>query len=345
MGHLYQRVKGGVWTAKFTDEAGVIRRVSTKTRDRKIAERILTNYVAEVDRVRAGVVSREELNGVRVKMTTLANALEKFETKMTADGSGEKYICTTMQQVEQVLGNSDIDSVAKISRERIEKWVANEVQKRVYTPKTINHYLTAVKSFVRYLVEIELLPKDPIKLIRKLNVEIGQKKKRRALTADEVERLLAVADARRCLIYRLLLGTGLRSTELSLLTPSQVDFKRNVLTIEAAKTKNKKGDVLPMRPDLVKEVRDWVAESGVEPHERMFRFDSGSIRRSLYRDLVKAGIERVGADGRSVDVHSLRKTFDTMLAKAGVPLTTVQRFQSNPRLAWSACDAKIASRS
>ena len=30
-------------------------------------------------------------------------------------------------------------------------------------------------------------------------------------------------------------------------------------------------------------------------------------------------------DGRSIDVHSLRRTFGTMLARAGVPLTTTQR--------------------
>jgi len=41
--------------------------------------------------------------------------------------------------------------------------------------------------------------------------------------------------------------------------------------------------------------------------------------------LKAAGIERVGKDGRSIDVHSFRKTFGTMLARAGVPLTTVQR--------------------
>ena len=39
-------------------------------------------------------------------------------------------------------------------------------------------------------------------------------------------------------------------------------------------------------------------------------------------------------DGRSIDVHSLRRTFGTMLARAGVPLTTTQRLMrhSTPEL-------------
>jgi integrase len=145
------------------------------------------------------------------------------------------------------------------------------------------------------------------------------------MTADEVERLLAVADQRRKLVYRIALGTGLRSTELSLLVPNQINFKKNTLTIEAEKTKNKKADMLPMRPDLVQAVKEWCELHGIEPQSRIFGFNSDSIRRSFYADLKKAAIDRIGADGRSIDVHSLRKTFGTMLANAGVPLTTTQR--------------------
>ena len=155
------------------------------------------------------------------------------------------------------------------------------------------------------------------------------------MTADEVERLLKAAATMKLrkekkakeqvLIYKLLLGTGLRSTELSLLTPSQIDFERNRLTVEAAKTKNKKSDVLPMRPDLVQLVKEWVESHGIKSHEQIFRSNKNSIRQSFYRDLKAAGIERKDLDGRSLDVHSLRKTFGTMLARAGIPLTTVQR--------------------
>jgi len=179
------------------------------------------------------------------------------------------------------------------------------------------------------------LPCNPLKPIRKLNQEIDQRKNRRAMTAEEIERLLKAAETRKyqetenakeqILIYKLLLGTGLRSTELSLLTPNQIDYERNRLTVEAAKTKNKKSDVLPLRPDLVQSVKEWVKAHGIPPHERIFHYDVHSVRRSFYRDLKAAGIERKDPDGRSIDVHSLRKTFGTMLAKAGVPLTTVQR--------------------
>jgi len=321
--------------AQYTDETGTVRRVSTKTKNRVAAEKILARYETEIERIRAGIVTREELDYAQARKVTLNEALEKFRTKMIADGSTPAHINLTLQRVMTLLQTCNCDSLAKIRRETVESWVANEVQKQVLTPSSINHYLTAVKSFVRYLVDIELLSKNPLMSIKKLNQEVGQRKKRRALTEEEVERLLQTVATRKyrtkkktteqILIYRLLLGTGFRSTELSLLTPNQINFSTNRLTIEAAKTKNKKADVLPMRASLVQAVKEWVESHGIQPHERIFRFDRFSIRRTLCGDLKAAGIERVGADGRSIDVHSLRKTFGTRLAKAGVPLTTVQR--------------------
>ena len=328
-------VQVDTWTAQFTDETGKVQRVSTKTRNRSAAEKILARYESEVDRVKSGVVTREELDKAQTPRITLGEALERFRTKMVATGNTPKHINLTLHRISQFCQGTSVDSLATIRRETVERWIANEIQKKVFTPSTINHYLTAVKAFVRYLVDIDLLPGNPLKSIRKLNQEVGQRKMRRAMTADEIERLLQATATRkyrtkgkteeRTLVYRLLLGTGLRSTELSLLTPSQINFKDNRLTIEAAKTKNKKADVLPLHPDLVRSVKEWVDLHSVQPHERIFHFDDHSIRRSFYGDLKAAGIERKDSGGRSVDVHSLRKTFGTMLARAGVPLTTVQR--------------------
>ena len=328
-------VQSDTWTAQFVDENGKCQRISTKTTVRSIAEKILARYQTEVDRIRTGVATRDELSRIHFRLVTLEKALEQYRTKMIADGSTLKHINGTLTRIKKMCGETGIESLADIRREALERWIASEVQRKVFSPRSINHYLTSFKSFAQYLADIELLPNNPLKSLRKLNEALDQRKKRRAMTAEEVEYLLQTAmasrDSRiwkageRVLIYQLLLGTGLRSTELSLLTPNQIDFDGCRLRIEAAKTKNKKADILPMRPDLVQSVKTWVAEHRVQSHERIFRFDDRSIRTAFYRDLEAAGIERTLPDGRSLDVHALRKTFGTMLAKAGVPLTTTQR--------------------
>jgi len=319
-------VQVDTWTAQFTDETGKVRRVSTKTKNRTAAEKILARYEADVDRIKSGVMTRDELAKVHIRHIALDEALQRFQTKMTASGNTKSYIDGTMYQIQSLFQESGIDSVENLRRETVEHWIADELQKKTRSMRTINAYLISVKSFVQYLVDIELLPGNPLKSIKKLNQELDRRKIRRAMTADEVERLLqAAATQERVLIYRLLLGTGLRSTELSLLTPSQIDFERCRLRIEAKKTKNKRADVLPMRSDLVQSVKEWIDTHGTQPQERIFHHNTHTFCCSFYKDLQAAGIDRNDADGRSLDVHSLRKTFGTMLAAAGVPLTTVQR--------------------
>jgi len=329
-------VQSDTWTAQFTDEHGKTQRISTKTTVRSVAEKMLARYQTEVDRIRTGVATREELSKAHFRHVTLEKALEQFRTKMIADGTTRYHIRGTQKRLLRICAETGIETLTDIRREAVERWIANEVEKKTLAPRTINGYLTAIKSFSQYLVDIGLLPSHPLLAIKKQNEALDARKTRRAMTADEIERLLRVAATpgnapktwkagERVLIYRLLLGTGLRSTELSLLTPNQIDFVRCRLHIEAAKTKNKKADVLPMRPDLVQSVKEWVEKHGIQSHERIFRFDNKSIRILFYEDLEAAGIERKDSGGRCLDVHALRKTFGTMLARKGVPLTTTQR--------------------
>jgi len=339
------------WTAQFTDETGKTRKVPTKTTVRSVAEKILAKYEMDVARIRTGVATREELDKAEAPKVTVAEALDRLLTKMKASGNVPLHIRTTRQQITDILKDCGIDSIADIRREPIERWIANELQRRDNSVETINdserrhkkprsattinQYVSSLKCFVQYLTEIELLPNHTLKSIRKLNVELDRRLIRRAMTKDEVERLfLATAAGKntaagtpeeRVLIYQLLLGTGLRSTELSLLTPKQINFEQCRLIIEAAKTKNKKADVLPLRADLVQSLKERVEAKAIKPHERIFRHDMRQILRAFCSDLQAAGIERKGSDGRCIDIHSLRKTFGTMLAKAGVPLTTTQR--------------------
>jgi len=192
------------WSAEYTDETGKVRRVTTKTKNRSAAEQILARYEAEVARIKSGVVTREELTKVQFRHVTLDAALEKFRTKMDASGISKRYIDGTMQQVLSLLGECGIDSMSKLRRESIERWIADEIKKNDNTEKrgrslrTINRYVMSVKSFVQYLVDIELLSSNPLKSIRKLNESVDQRKQRRAMTAEEIERFLQAAETRKC---------------------------------------------------------------------------------------------------------------------------------------------------
>lgn len=91
--------------------------------------------------------------------------------------------------------------------------------------QTSNHYLRAIKQFTRWLVRQKRLITDPLSHLDLLNVEIDRRHDRRALSDDEVERLLAATQAGemvlkmkpldRFMLYLCALSTGLRASELA----------------------------------------------------------------------------------------------------------------------------------
>ena len=158
------------------------------------------------------------------------------------------------------------------------------------------------------------------------------------------------------LIYKAFVLTGLRLSELASITVGNLDLDAQVpyIVLNAADEKNRKGAELPVRDDLARDIRSWLADKlramqekarqdgeaipmALPPTMPMFYVPTG-LRRILDRDLVAAGIARMVKDpvtgkaridksderGRTIDVHALRHTFASLLSKGGVAPRTAQ---------------------
>ncbi len=172
----------------------------------------------------------------------------------------------------------------------------------------------------------------------------------------ELERL----GRERALIYKTLVLTGLRRGELASITVGQLDLDTEpaFLVLDAADEKNRQGNSVAIRADLAADIRAWLAEKaaalqGAASDAPTVRFDPNASRaaerepgdagafhglpadspvfnvprgllRILERDMKAAGIPKRDGRGMTVDVHAMRKTFGTLLSKAGVPLVTTQ---------------------
>lgn len=146
----------------------------------------------------------------------------------------------------------------------------------------------------------------------------------------------------RALIYRTLALTGLRRGELASLTVGKVDLAGRVpvAVLDPADEKNRHGSTIPIRGDLVAELRAWLHDrlealqaecrrqrlaipTRLHADEPLFQLPTG-LNRIFDRDLAVAGIAKRDERNRVVDIHALRVTFGTHLAIAGVPLRTAQ---------------------
>jgi len=181
------------------------------------------------------------------------------------------------------------------------------------------------------------------------------------LKADERSALEAKG-RERALVYRVLAFTGLRYGELRSVTVGQValDATPPHIVLRAADEKARRGALIPLRADLVDAIRHFLRAKSVQakkaalrtgkpaplalsPDTRLFDLPL-SLKKPLALDLVAAGlasqdketkrINKRDQHGRVIDVHCLRHTYATMLAKAGLPLQQAQRLMrhSDPKL-------------
>jgi integrase len=107
------------------------------------------------------------------------------------------------------------------------------------------------------------VPHNPFAHLTGLNAQTDVRRERRTLGADEFERLVESAKAGepyrelsgtdRAILYVVAANTGLRADELTTLTSDSFDLdaEQPTVTVEAAYSKHRRRDVLPLRADLV----------------------------------------------------------------------------------------------
>jgi len=213
--------------------------------------------------------------------------------------------------------------------EALERYLADRREKgSAY--RTINADLIAVRSFCRWLLTKKRMREDPTSGLRRLNVDEDRRRERRPLTDEESQRLIDATSRSsreyqhltgkdRAVIYTLAQRTGLRRGELRSLKPYSFELRSDPPTvqIEAANSKRRQRDLLPLPHDVAETMREYLA--GRTPNERLWPGSWWYRAAEMLRlDLADANIEPVDAQGKVVDFHGQRTTFITALARAGV---------------------------
>ena len=219
--------------------------------------------------------------------------------------------------------------------------------------------LKAAKSFTRWLVRDRRTPFDPLAHVSRLNVRADRRHDRRALSADEFTRLIEAARAGktvesmsgpdRAMLYIVAAWTGFRKGEIGSLTlrSLHLDDDPPTATVAACYSKHRREDTQVLHPQLVSQLRDWLAtKSRLTANQPLFpvsgRVPGGKERKThkmIERDLIAARDrwlaeaeteaekrKRIRSDflcycnhdGLFADFHGLRHLFISSLERAGV---------------------------
>ena len=202
---------------------------------------------------------------------------------------------------------------------------------------TVNKEVAALKSCLKWAEEHNIIERNPMACIRPLPIKKHERaKRRRSLTPEEVAKLLDPKNSINGLdlIIATFLGTGLRRGELAELTWGDLNLESETPTITVRSEVSKNGDeaILPVPQPLAKRLQQYRAQverrsrfrRQVMPDRVFMSRKGGSIYGTLLRRFYGA-VKRSGIDPTGVDLHSLRKTYVSELARKGVPVKVAQQ--------------------
>jgi integrase len=220
---------------------------------------------------------------------------------------------------------------------------------------TCNDTLRAIKQFSRWLWRDGRAREDVLVHLTGYNVALDRRHDRRALTDEELARLIAAAESGpavigmpgpdRAMLYRVAVGTGFRANELRSLTPESFDVDADppTVTVQAAYSKHRRKDVQPIRRDLADLLGPWLAAkqsgrsvfSGMpDKTAKMMRKDLAEVKTKWVEEVKSPEARKLRLDsdfleyrdsaGRVADFHALRHTYVSRLVRSGANVKVAQ---------------------
>jgi integrase len=348
-GSIYRRGDGRPWMIAWFDHEGRRKEHNTLTTDRAAAERILRERLSEAALRRDGVIDPDQDRYSTEARRPLREHVDAYIEHCRRIGQNARHVDQKDAHLAKLLESSKATRLTDLTSEKLEHHMA-KMRDEGLSARSSNFARQIAVAFLQWCVKTSRVPSNPLRVVHKLDERNDRRRVRRPLTDDELGRLIAVGrEHGREAWYLAAALAGLRRGDLVALTWSDVSFADGTITIRGGKAK--RVDVVPMHPQLTEALRGLQRASPGMPKARVFR--STVTSRTQLGDFLRAGLAReeavtdakgrpvmtgrgkvkrpklrivtTDADGRVIDLHALRTTLGTQLARAGVAPQIAQR--------------------
>jgi integrase len=349
------------WYGEFTDEHGKRRRVPLSI-DKEAARAILRKHIKSVERRRAGLEDEFTESANSPLKGLLAGFLDHLKLK----GRRPRYREEVEQIVTIILEACRFRTLADLKAGPLDSYLAamtnpkdrGKDNPRPASARTRAKHRQAIVGFANFLVKKGKLEANPLE--RSTKPEGDESRRRRALSVDELKRLIVAAKDRplkegllirwgpragklerrlprdeiarlewtgrnNVLLYRTAYYTGFRADELRSLWAGDLIGSRDnpTLFLPQDRTKNKKDALCPIPALLASDLRAWIEQNALGEGDPIFKVprDTAALIR---KDLAEAGIAYEDARGRVADFHALRGSLSSHMNAAGVAPTVAK---------------------
>lgn len=195
---------------------------------------------------------------------------------------------------------------------------------RGLSPFTIKRRFSAIRSFIRFLVEEGMLKADPAE---ELDTPKTWKRLPQVLDLREVEALLNSPDTtnpkgkRDKAMLEVLYATGIRVSELVGLKLEDINFQQGFVRF---KGKRRKDRVVPLGLVAIKYLKEYLSTRGAKRSPYLFLSNRGApMTRQRFWQILKENARRAGIK-KPISPHTIRHSFATHLLERGADLRSVQ---------------------
>jgi integrase len=311
-------VRGRVWWLEVR-VGGKRHRQSLGIRDKRAAQIKAAEILRKLELRDAGLAVNDDEARTEPK-----GLIREYEQELVRRRSSPAHIQHTVKRITELVGTAH--NLSEVTPARIRQ-ALGRITRRKLSGKTVNAYRVALSGFFAYLIREGRWETNPVAQVSRVREQEAERP-RRALEPEELVALLDAAPEPRATCYLVAVTTGLRRSELAQLRWADIDLDAATLTVRASSAKNRKPAHQPLPPGTVAALAALEAGTPLAPV-----FPLVPSTKVLREDLKAAEVPYETAEGKA-DLHALRVTYATMLARAGVSLVQAQRLMrhSDPKL-------------
>jgi integrase len=145
-----------------------------------------------VELVKSGVISAAENSVADHQATPLADHFAAYLVKLEADGTSSGHRENVRRCLNRIAGECGWNRLADISRDSFERWTAAKT-KAGMGARTRNLHRACAVAFCNWCIETDRLVLNPLAKVKQADEKCDRRRERRALTEQELTRLLYVA--------------------------------------------------------------------------------------------------------------------------------------------------------
>ncbi len=245
-------IESRVWRFRYRDGSGNVRDVSTGCRDEVAAKAKGAELERRAELVKANVLTASEDAAADHGSVQLSKHFDDYIQHLRAKGCSPARIGMVRSRLDRVARDCRLSRLSELNETVIERWLVARADDGLGAAAR-NNYREAFVGFGSWCRRTKRLLVNPFLDVPLANVKADRRHQRRALTEDELTRLLTVARLRPLAEY----GRETVQTEPDPARPKRANWTRVPLTCEdVVDAANRARAILADNPALIRKLED-----------------------------------------------------------------------------------------